>query len=449
MALKDSIQLLKKLPFDTDFQEELDEIAFLRLSYEANGSDYTKGSSPDGKIITKFPCEEFKDYEVRCNNTPTRSYVSSIINKYNASVFRNEPKRPTDNEIYSDLYTNADGYGMTLNQLMRDTLETAQIDGCSYLLADSTATDTEILTIAQKQSAGIRPYIRLIKKDSVINYEEIEETLISAIVLLDDAEGNTFARYMDNEIFIDIKFNKEYIVTDISTEYTHGYSAIPLVEVEPFEHPQSKPVAYSQKVIVNILSLLYQEQTDQVFTKYIVSGIRIPSGDDSNKQKLTWGTSRMTLVEDQVKLDRVDADHAASDSLRKQIEQEEANLYYSAGFGKSNVDPSSMSGLALLISREDFFINCDALKQAIELAENRVMQLIADKENFEYIPVQYSNRYIADDNNAELTKLRDLLALPLPNAFKKAAIRNYIDTFYSLSEDEIAKIEEEMSQEVQ
>jgi hypothetical protein len=445
MALIDELIPTKKLPFSGDYKEEQEAISFYNISYESSGTDYTLGDAPDGSIIHRLECELPQDYRMRCKQTPTRSYVASIINKYNSSVFRNEPSRDTSN--YEELYSNADGYNTSLNELMKKALLASQIDGASYLLVESDGTTEETKTVAQQNSLDTRSYIRLIKSESVVNYEEIEEKIISAVVLLEDANGVTFARYMDDVNYIDIKINTNYMIQEVTEPYPHGLSSIPLVEIEPNEQPQSKSISYSQRNIVNLLSLLQQEITDNVFTKFVISNVRVPKDDTNSETKVTWGSKRLTILEDQATIQQLGADAGCADSLRKQIEMEEANLYYSAGFGKNNTPDASqnISGLALLISREDFFIICNALKTAIEQAEIKVMSLIAEKEQWDYAPVVYSSKYVADDNGDSLLKLRDLLALNMPATFKKLAIKNYIETFYNLSSSDKLKIEEELN----
>lgn len=445
--LIDDIKPFKKLPFSKDYLMEKEEIDFFNRSYDANGPEYTLGTCPNGNIIPKFECEEYDDYQTRRKLCPTRSYVSSVINKYNASIFRNEPARATSSSTYDLLYKDADGYGNSLNKVMREALKKAQIDGSCYLLADSTATDTEILTIAQYNSSGARPYIRVVDASSVLNYIEVENKLLEAIVLLEDSQGKEFARYMNDEVYVDITLGRDYLVQAVSEPYSHGYSSIPLVEIEPFDDAQAKPISYSQKTIVNLLSLLNQELVDHTFTKHILSGVRLPDDDDQSK-KITYGSKRMIVLEDaNAKIETIGSDVSQSESLRAQIKLEEDNLYYSAGFGKNNLSESNtnMSGYALEISREDFFIYCSDLKVACEDAENRVMSLIAEKESFEYIPVVYSNRFIVDDNGVELAKLRDALALNLPSTFKKLLVTDYITKFYNLSDEQKSMIESELN----
>ena len=446
MSLIDTVQLNKKLPFYCDYVEEMDAVKFYECSYKATGTSYTMGEAPDGSIIHRYDCEENKDYKLRCKQTPTRSYVSSIINKYNSSVFRNEPSRLTSNSTYELLLSDADGYGNSLNVILTKALLKAQIQGSCYLLADSTATDTEILTLAQQQAAGVRPYIRVIEKEAVVAYEEVEKKLVSAIVLLEDSEGKTFARYMDSESFIDISIDSKYKVTSISESYSHGYSNIPLAEIEPFEDAQAKAISYNQRTIVNILSLLMQEVKEKTFTQHVLSGVKIPTDEQGNKQTtMNFGSKRLIVLEDSsAKVDTIGSDVAQSQSLRDQIQLESDNLYQSAGFGKQNEDTSNLSGYALSILREDFFLNCSALKTAMEQAENYIMSIIADKEGFEYVPAIYSSRYIVDDNGAELLKLRDILAMDLPATFKNLAVKEYISKFYNVSKEDTMKIEQEL-----
>jgi hypothetical protein len=450
--LLDEIQINKKLPFASDYLSEKDEIEFLKLSYEADGNSYTLGSCPEGYIIPKLACEEYDDWKVRRELTPIRSYVSSIVDKYSASVFRNEPSRMTQSATYEMLEKDADGYGNSLNKVMKEAVKKAQIEGACYLLADDTASNTEILTIAQQTSSGARPYIRIVPKASVVNKEEVEKKLISAIILLEDSQGVTFARYMDDYNYIDITLSREYMIESISEPYNHGFSKCPLVEIKPFESPQSKQISYSQKTIVNLLSLLNQEMVDHVFSKWVLSGVRLPQDDSGTPQKINYGSKRMIVLEDaNAKLDTVTADHGAAESLRAEIKLEEENLYYTAGFGKNNLaDASSnMSGFALEVSREDFFIKCNDIKTSAENAENEVMSLIAEKESFDYIPVVYSSRFVVDDNGTELNKLRDALALDLPKSFKNLLVKDYISKFYNVSEEQMAVIEQELLQSLQ
>lgn len=448
MSLLDNIKINSKLPFAEDYKEEQKQREFLEVSYDAQGLEYTMGKAPDGNIIHKLECEEIKDYEARCKQTPTRSYVSAILNKYNSAVFKNEPSRQASSSVIEELFKNADGYGNSINSVMRKALLESQKFESIFLLADSSAADTEILTIAQKQSSGVYPYIRSINAESIVDYVEVEDKLLEALVLLEDAEGNLFCRYMNDMDFVDIELNQKTLqVTSIGEAYAHGYPSIPLVELEPLDNAQALPIAYSQRTIVNILSLLQQELTDSVFSKYILSGVRLPEDDNGSSKKISWSGKRMVVLEDQgANLQLLGADHGAADSLRKEIEQEETQMYYSSGFGKPTVEPTNLSGLSRLIALEDFFNTCNALKTAIEQAENKIGELIAFKEGTEWISTVYSSKYLADDNGEALLKLRDLLALPMPQTFKSLAIKEYISTFYNVSEEDMAKIEAELLQ---
>jgi hypothetical protein len=450
MSLIDQVKLNNKLPFSDDFAEEIKTREFLEVSYDANGTEYTRGSAPDGPIINQMECEERDDYLIRCKVTPTRGYVSSILNRYNSAIFKNEPTRQASNDTISNLFANADGYGNSINSVMKSALlESQKFESC-FLLADSTAQDTEILTIAQKTASGAYPYIRKIGSDSVVNYEEVEDVLLEAIVLLEDADGVVFARWMDQSNYVDIQVEQKQLrVTSIGEPYRHGYPQIPLIEVEPIDNAQALPIAHSQRTIVNTLSLLQQEMNDSVFTKWILSGTRLPEETNGTPGKVSWSGKRMIVLESEnSKLQLLGADHGSADSLRKQIEQEETQMYYSAGFGRPNVEPTALSGLSRLLALEDFFSTCTKLTFAIEQAENKIGELIASKEGTEWIPTVYSTKYISDDNGEALLRLRDALSLPLPSTFKSLLIKDFINTFYNVSEDEMKQIELELNQPV-
>ncbi len=94
MSIKEKLRVNSRLPFHEEYQEKMDEVRFLRLSYIPTGTEYTQGKAADGeKIIHKMECEEQQDWKNRTAQTPVRHYVSTIINKYNSAVFRNEASR--------------------------------------------------------------------------------------------------------------------------------------------------------------------------------------------------------------------------------------------------------------------------------------------------------------------------------------------------------------------
>jgi hypothetical protein len=440
MSLIDEIELFKKLPVDDDYAEDIAEIDFFNLSYEANGIDYTQGEAPDGPIIHKLDCEEKSDYINRTKQTPSRGYVSTILNKYTSAVFRNEPTRTISNDT---LLKDADLNGTPLNTLMKKATKIAQIEGISYLLADNTIVDGEIRTIAQAQQSGQRSFIRVLKRESVLNYVEADETIIEALVLLTDEFGKTFVKYYNDQQCVDITVNDRMMVEAIGQPYYHNFSGMPLIKIEPFDSPQSESISHSQRTIINTLSLLKQEETDQTFTRWVISGVRVT--DD--QQKITWGSKRIVTLDTAATVNRIGADKSQADSLRESIKAEEDSLYYQAGFGRSNVadQTSNVSGVALLIQREDFFNICHLLKLSIEGAENKILALIADLEGFSFVASVYSDKYIADDNGEALARLRDTLSLALPPTFKKLMIQNYINQFYNVSDSDALKIEEELN----
>jgi hypothetical protein len=441
--LLEQIAINKKLPFSSTYTSDIENAQFCRNSYEANGQEYIDSYAPGSEpLIVQNECESKEDYNRRKKQTPSRSYVSSVINKYTSSIFRNEPSRLGDDPSYLKLLDDADSYGANLNDVMKTALKYSQIDGVSYLIPDSTEPTGEILTLSQKLSSDAKSFIRLVKIEAVANIVLVENKITEALVIFEDELGNQFARYMDDYKFVDCTLGKEYKVTSIGEEVPHGYLQTPLIRLKPFDVAQALPMSYSQRTIVNILSLLHEELTGNVFSKWILSGCRV---NDEPEQKITWSGKRMVVLEsEQAKLQLLGSDHQAADSLRKEIELEEANLFKSAGLTQNNVEPTNVSGVSRLIAMEGFFVNCNYLKIAIEDAENALIKLIATRDDFEFNGVVYSSKWIVDDNGEQLLKLRDLLSLNLPNKFKKLAIIDYINTFYSVKAEDMDEIVKEL-----
>jgi len=446
MALLEKVVLNKQLPMSY-VKENEKKWDFWDESYEGESEYIDEKDDRGNPILIPFDCERRPDYQKRKDITPIKNYTKPIVEKYNSSVFRNAPIR-TDFPEY--LFNDCDGLGTNYDELMAKALKVAQIYGVSYLMPLQSNIG-ETLTIAQSQAVGARHFVRLLEPENVAEVEEVDDVLVEAIVMLTDENGVAFARYMNNQVYVDIALDKNGRVSSIGAEVIHGYSKIPLVKVTPEVTSESQvaPIANSQKHITNLNSLLIHELVEQNFTRWLMAGIRVNEDPEMlDKMQAMWSSKRLMVVEDAgVTATRLGSDISQAESIRTSIKDELTEMYRNAGLSASNVDMSStiQSGISLIVNREDFFLICSKLKSAIEVADNKLMQLISEQEGFAYVPTVYSDNYMAQDESEAILKLRDILALNIPTVLKNAMIQKYAETFFSLSEQQIAQLAQELN----
>jgi hypothetical protein len=454
MSLIDNYKPGTKLVWSDDYNEMETKREFWGNSYEMERSSYFEDGDAEGKdVVIRFDCEELKDYNLRKRNTPIRNYCSQIINKFNSSVFRNYPIRPWE-VANPDLAVNVDLLGNSADSFFKMCLKVAQIEGECWVIPDSTSDSTGFVSEAQKSQLGIRPFFRVIENDNIVDYEEINGTILEVAFIIEKEDG-MYLRWYDSTNTIEWKLQavgSNYNIGQVTFEGTHGYSQMPVVRLKPLhgEESQISPLAENQKQIINYLSLLNQEISDSTFTRFILSGIRLPEdGDGTTKSKVTWGAKRITVLEDQgAKLESLGADKNQADSIRESIKNEEESLYRVAGLSASSysMDDAKLSGVSRLIAREDYYLIVKMLSSACEHFENTLIKLIWEIEGRgTYEPVVYSDDFAEPDIQEAILKLRDILALALPQVIKNKAIKEFSEKFFSLSEEDMATMEQQLN----
>jgi hypothetical protein len=270
-----------------------------------------------------------------------------------------------------------------------------------------------------------------------------------------DSRGNQFARYMNKEIFIDITLEKELKVKEISEPYAHGYSDIPLVPVFPhiFSDSQISPIASAQAVLTNQLSRLTEEEVNNTFTRWFLSGVGAEDeSTETGAEKAFFkvGTGKIVVlpydpdVGNQVKVERIGGDIPQADSIRKNIADTENNLYRVAGLAApdplKNSGPAE-SGIAKAIKFQDSEVIMKSLSRACESAENQILKLIAEKEGSRWEPSNYPIEFRTDNLQQELMKLKDVLSLSqLPAIVRAKEMKNFSLKNYTFTEAELADL---------
>jgi len=455
-----NIKVGERLAKHLDYDAQQMKRNFYRLT-AACGTEYIHGRDAiGGLVVWQYPCEESKNYKARKQRTKPRNHAGSIIRKYNDFVFRGEITRPEKDSLLQILEADADLRGTSLNDFMRSATWQAQIDGVCYILPDTTApSQLQALTLAQSRELKERPFLRKIKADDVINWVENDGYMLQAVVLMVDVHGDTFAKWYDEENFIDIKLkvvNKWYEVVSYSEPLPHHFLAsMPLVALKPtFDtFSQMAPLAESQQKITNDLSLLDQEIGNHCFTKNLLTGIKPGPDDDEESalpKPLAWGSdSLMTTQATAVTLLRLGSDVAQAESLRRGIADETENLYRAAGLRAADplkVGPAE-SGISKAFTLNDLSVNLKSLADSAEAAENKIIRLLFKGYGKGREPerVEYEDEFQVADLTNELEELKNLVSSGMSKVTINKQKRFINEKFFSLNEKELSEVEAELN----
>lgn len=407
----------KRLPNHEDLDEIIKDIDFWRLSFDCD-KNYVDGKDSRGhNIIWKELCESYDEYELKKVKTSIRPYAGSIIQKFRNYIFRNEPTR---SELIEDFYNNCDLYGSTLNDFFSDCLLRAQVDGSCYIIPDTTGS-TGKLSLAQAREQVMRPFLRKIKREHVVDWEKVDGFLTEAIIMLEDEEGYPFARYINDTIYIDITINNNNLMEVIGEPIPHGFPKFPLVELTTEYFPggsQISQMAWAQKHIHNILAQLGIEVGENTYTRHILTMDEFPLDTDGKpiNPDILMGPRRLTILtgsNGSTKMEKVgNASPEQATSLREQLQSEIDNLYIVAGLqtplSKSGAEVKS--GAALYLETNDMGVVLDSLARECESVENEVLRLVFP----DYEGTSYESDFTPKDPQKDLLIIRDLQSLEFP-----------------------------------
>lgn len=428
MSIFSTVVLNKKIPTHPDYVQNVKDGEFFEEATEVSSDYFEVPDTKGNDALRRFTCEDSSDYLFRKNIANPKNFCGGILNKYLNTSFKEKPVR-NDNEFYK----NVDTLGSTMDELMQQAAKEALVYGVSYLLPDSNSNE-ENLSQAQQRLMGVRPFIRLIQCNRVVNWNDIQSHLSEALVEFESEEGNIYFIYYDTVNYARIDVNDKFVVTAIGDLIPHNYSSIPLVRVLPFDTDESFIAAGAnlQLNIANLDSLLSVEIYKATFSKYFASGISLPTDAEGNTVPLTWGVNRiMVSPAADSKMTVIGADTAQADSIRKSIQDEITSLYKMYHLSASSIGEITEvpSGISLIISREDFNAACNSIVKAVEQAEAQLVILLNESENLGLENVIYPREFIQPDQSEDLAKLRDILSIDLPEEAKAIAKQKFIEKY--------------------
>lgn len=456
------IQIGKPLPKHPSYADDQTARAFWRLSFRV-GRKYVDGLDAKGEAVIPKHEREEEGYARRKRLTKPRNHAGPIIRRYNDHVFRRKAKRDdAGDEVYQLLLKDTDGHGTPIDEFMKRTLRTAQVEREAYLMPDSTApADGRQLTRAEAQASGVRPFLRRLTPDAVPWWRDYDGMMVECIVLLVDADGVPFGRHYDAKAVTDIRFklddkghpDREYTVAAIGETRTHECGGCPVVRLRPLfdeddecAESQIAPLAELQQSIAWHLSLLTEEIANVTFSQMVASGI-----DAAQVKDAKVGNNRLIcLPNPAAKIDMIGADSAQAATISTRIEDDTRELYRIAGVDAgSSTDGAGApeSGLAKAFRHNDLAANLSALALACEEAENLAMaRLFAGMGKPAPAPAEYPRDFDLPQLSDELNEtIRAVTTMQLPMVLRRAHVQRYASRNFELSDEEKAELETELA----
>ncbi len=462
------IEIGKPLPRSEAFSQQATQRAFWRRS-DVVRFDYATGTDAAGfPILPKHEREKDDRYARRQAQSIGRKYAGPIIDRFNDHACRVPAKRPEAEQgsPYALILADADGAGTPLPTLMRQRLRAAQVEGCSYLLADSNVAGA-FLTAAAEQAAGKRGILRAVKADQVTWWRDWQGQVVEALILFEDADGNPFAWYVTTSHIQRIALRMDHrtlLVSGLDDPQPHPYQGCPLVRLAPVfcedsqdqaigDDSQLSPLAESQKRICNLESWLYEEHQYGTFTTPVFLGA---SKDDVNE--VTVGPGMGLAIPSMSgsgtpSIATLGSDVNQAESLRKTMTREVGEIYRVAGLSPGNPTEVGQpeSGVAKAFAFNEVEAKLAALGDAAELAENAVVKRLAAGFAWQYPgDAKWPDTFALPNIASELELTIRTTTSNLPGVLKRVQIEHYAQTAFHLSIEQKAELQTQLdAQEAQ
>ncbi len=450
----------KPLPRHDAYAAQVQARSFWCRSYWA---DFAFASGVDAAglaILPQHKRETDERYNVRRSMAKARKYARAIVDRYNDHANRIPAKRQdaVGGTPYADLLLDATGAGMSLATFMRRAMRWAQVERCSYVLADANV-EGVYLSAAQEAAAGKRGVLRLVRADQVIWWADWQGQVDEALITFVDRGGAMFAWYVTASTVQRIDYGTvdgAEKITAIGPALPHSYGGCPLVRYEPETNDgmeaandsQAAPLAESMKRILNLDSWLNEELANGTFTTVVFLGV-----DKDQVQDVVVGAGKALCIpgtgDRAPSIDTLGSDPAQADSLRTERAEEIAELYRVAGLSPGNPTEAAApeSGVAKAFAFNEVEARLSALADAAEATENLAIKRLAAGFGWEYPgDANWPDSFATPDLAAELEVAIRTSTSPLPQVLKDEQTRKYAAAAFRLTPENQKRLDDEIAQ---
>ena len=443
--------------------------------------DYADGfDARANPVLPRHPREPGDRHTIRKSMSTPRRYPRQIIDRYNDHVFRQPIKRQQADDAtpYGQFLTDADGCGTPLPTMMRRATRLAQVEGQAYLLADTNVSGI-FQSLAQDQSATKRGIMRIVTPDQVVAWDDWEGQVYRAAIMFRDEDQRDFLWVVDQttaqRIEIELTLAVESTagssgqratmirVMSVGQTMPHQYGGCPLVRMCPNweadgtmgDDSQCAPLAESQRRLLNLESMLWEELAGSTFTMPIFIGVSPEDLKASIGSDLAVGPGMaLCLPNDKAQFVKFGGDPAQAQSLRESIQNEIGELYRVAGLSPGNplAAGAPESGVAKAFAFNEIEARLSALADAAEHAENLVVKRLS--AGFSWAdapdPAEYPRSFDVPDLAGELDyTIRLVTAAGVPDVLRKKAWGNFASVSMTLSPDDQAELQAELDEQTE
>lgn len=305
---KELQRLRKKNPVYEEFSPRWN---FYLSAYEG-GEEFANRNN-----LFRHARETEQDFHDRCDRIHNMNYCESLVDFFTNFIFAESIDRDGggNKDWYRDFVKDVNKKKESVDAFMRQVSDDSQIFGMSYILVDSpTLPETDVLTKADEQALGIRPYWVLIKPDEILDWVVDDfGTILYAKRLQNttevvSGEQRQFERYTEfypaetvvTRVDVTDKTRKPIIYP--SESYPNDLGMVPIV-VARFKRSKRYPFvglsflrdfAGNQREVMNLTSLLQEflyRQCFNMLAKEVDSNIPMREQEDGN-----MGTSNVIEV---------------------------------------------------------------------------------------------------------------------------------------------------------
>lgn len=230
------------------------------------------------RFIYKHPRESESMFTARILRGYYYNYVASVVDLYVSYLFHApiERRGGPDEELLKALYEDADAKGTRYLLFMQDVATDAQICGHAAVLVDAPKVNPgDIQTEQDRENAGIRPYLAIVKPLQIKDWELDQNGNFEWVKLeIDRPSGRSFRDSVDGERCYYVVWTKtdwtEYVVEDdkarIIDEGPNPLGEVPLVVVRNIpdrSHPWFGVSAVRDITDINIAILNWSSMGDE------------------------------------------------------------------------------------------------------------------------------------------------------------------------------------------
>lgn len=262
--------------------------------------------------------KEFKDRVSRAYRFNHTREVVDLINKYlfKQSIVRNEADAP---DAIKKFWKRATKNGLSIKDLARQISKKTSQYGRVGVVVDMTRANTEVVSRADEQAAGLHAYAYLVGPQQLLDYSYDQEGILNWALIhevgRDDSDpmnsnGEPVLRYRlwtrtDWTLFKEVRTgNGKKTEIVIEEQGEHNLGEVPVILADnilsddDYESPALiDDIAYLDRATANYLSNLDAIIQDQTFSQLAMPAQGVLPGEDNYTKLVEMGTKRVFLFD--------------------------------------------------------------------------------------------------------------------------------------------------------